>query len=85
MEQEVINELLEGKQLEYMTLEHIEKLPYKNFPLTESPFLSDQEKTWSSLFSVYFEKIFLKPLVPSSIKEGWGKNSQLPITTQVTC
>ncbi len=73
MEQEVINELLEGKQLEDMTLEDTEKLPYKNFQLTDLPFLSDQKKTWSSLLSVYFERIFLKPLVPSSVKEGWEK------------
>jgi hypothetical protein len=73
VEQEVINELLAGNPLEDLPLEDIEKLPYKNFQLTDWPFLSDQEKTWPGLLSVYFEKIFLKPLVPSSVKAGWGK------------
>jgi hypothetical protein len=73
VEQEVLDKLLEGKQLENMTLEQIDKLPYMNFQLADRSFLSNQKKTWSSLLSIYFDKIFLKPLVPQSVKQGWEK------------
>jgi len=73
VEQEVLDKLLGGKQLEDLTLEQINTLPYLNFQLADSPFLSDQEKTWSRLLSIFFEKIFLKPLVPQSVSEDWKK------------
>ncbi|UCF83598.1 MAG: hypothetical protein JSV50_20930, partial [Desulfobacteraceae bacterium] len=71
VEQEVFDELLEGKQLEKLTLEEINSLPFMDFQLTDWSFLSNQEKTWSSLLDIYFKKIFLKPLVPKSVKEEW--------------
>ena len=73
VEQEVVDKLLGGKRLEDMTLEQINNLPYIDFQLSDRPFLSDQEKTWPRLLSIFFEKIFLKPLGPQSVKEDWEK------------
>jgi len=69
VEQEVIDKFLEGKSLEDVSLKQISNLPYINFQLTDLPFLYDQEKSWSNLLSIYFEKIFFKPLVPKSVKK----------------
>ena len=73
VEQEVIDELLGGKDLDDMTLKQLNNLPYINFQLTDWSLLSDQERTWSNLFSIYLDKIFLKPLVPRAVKEDWRK------------
>ncbi len=73
VEQEVINKLLGGKRLENMTLEQIDGLPYLNFPLTDWSFFGDQENVWSGLFSIHFDSIFLKPLVPASVSKDWKK------------
>ncbi len=73
VEQEVINNLLGGKSIKDMSIDEIEDLPYLNFPLSDSIFFGDQEKIWSSLLSIHFDKIFLKPLVPTSVTQDWGK------------
>jgi hypothetical protein len=73
VEQEVLDKLLEGKKLENLTLKEINNLPFMDFRLTDWPFLSNQEKTWAKLLSIYFEEIFLKPLVPKSVKKEWEK------------
>jgi hypothetical protein len=73
VEQEKLNTLLEGKSLAELSMEEINKLPYLHCDLTHSPFLINQEKTWSGLCSIFFDEIFLKPLVPDRIKEDWGK------------
>ena len=73
VEEEVINKLLGGKHLEDMTLRQISNLPYINYQLTDWPFLSDQERIWSRLLPIYFDKIFLKALVPQSVKKDWEK------------
>jgi hypothetical protein len=73
VEEEVINKLLGGKHLEDMTLRQINNLPYINYQLTDWPFLSDQERIWSRLLPICFDKIFLKALVPQSVKKDWEK------------
>jgi hypothetical protein len=35
--------------------------------------LKDQKKQWSRLLPIFFDEIFLKPLVPQSLKKDWGK------------
>ncbi|MCD6297225.1 MAG: hypothetical protein J7M30_08730, partial [Deltaproteobacteria bacterium] len=71
VEQEVIDKLLGGKPLEKTNLDQLNNLPYINFQLTHSSFLGDQEKTWSRLLSVFFDNIFLKPLIPQTVREDW--------------
>ncbi|MDY6973522.1 MAG: hypothetical protein SV775_14525, partial [Thermodesulfobacteriota bacterium] len=73
VEQEVVDNLLGGKRLKDMTLEQINELPYIDFQLSDRPFLRDQEKNWGKLLSTFFEKIFLKSLVPQPVKEDWAK------------
>jgi hypothetical protein len=73
VEQEMLNTLLEGKALAELSMEEINKLPYLRYDLPNSPFLTNQEKTWSGLCSIFFDEIFLKPLVPDRVKEDWGK------------
>lgn len=73
VEQEMLNTLLKGKSPADLSIEEINHLPYLHYALTDSPFLVDQEKTWSGLLSIFFDKIFLKPLVPDRIKKDWEK------------
>ncbi len=73
VEQEVVNKLLERRRLEEMGLDEINSLPYLGLPLADFPLLCDQEKTWQKLLSIFFDDIFLKPLVPPSVREDWNK------------
>jgi hypothetical protein len=73
VEQEVVDKLLGGKPLEKTSLDQLNNLPYINFQLADSSFLGDQEKIWSRLLSVFFDNIFLKPLIPQTVKEDWKK------------
>ncbi|MBW1680808.1 MAG: hypothetical protein JRF59_03385 [Deltaproteobacteria bacterium] len=73
VEQETVNRLLGGRTLEEMTLEEIENLPYMDFRLSDRPYTVDQEKTWSRLLSVYFQQIFLKPLIPDNVRSNWDR------------
>ncbi len=68
VEQEVIERLSEGKDLQRMTLEEINNLAYLNLPL-DNEFTCDQQRVWPRLLSPYFDEIFLKPLIPDSVKE----------------
>lgn len=78
VEQEVVDRMLGEKDIAEMTLEQINRLPYLNFPLVESTFQRNQEKTWSELCSNFFDKIFLKPLVPVPIRDDWEKRFSSP-------
>jgi hypothetical protein len=72
VEKEVLDRLLGAKSLEAMTLEEVQDLAFLNFPLHDT-LAHDQEKTWSDILDLYFNKIFLKPLLPDSVKEAWQK------------
>lgn len=72
VEQEVIDRLLGGRDLETMNLGEINQLPYLNFPL-HSELAYDQEKVWSRLLGRYFSKIFLDTLIPDSVKAEWKR------------
>jgi hypothetical protein len=72
VEAEEMDRLLGGRRIAEMGMEEIHKLPYLDIPLHDR--LSyDQEKAWPRLLSVYFNQIFLKPLVPETIREEWGR------------
>jgi len=73
VEQKVINDLLGGKLLNNISLKEINKLPYLNFQLSDNSYLIDQEKNWSRLLSIFFNRIFLKPLVPNIVQEDWDQ------------
>ncbi|MFH1488459.1 MAG: hypothetical protein ABII06_06110 [Pseudomonadota bacterium] len=72
VEQEVLEKLFKGRDLEEMDLREIERLPYLNFPL-ENEFAYDQEKVWPAALSTYFNQIFFKPLLPDAIRQEWEK------------
>lgn len=72
VEKDIIDRLLGGRRLEDVTLEEINNLPYLNFSL-RNELSHDQEKTWPRLFSIFFEKVFLKPICPVSVRQEWGK------------
>ena len=72
VEKEVLDQLLDHKPLEAMSLEEIGDLPFLDFPLGDR-FGHDQEKTWSNILDLFFNRIFLKPLIPDSIREAWEK------------
>ncbi len=71
VEQEVLDKLLGGIKFDDMTLEQINCLKYLNFHLADLSVVSDQEKVWSRLLSIHFNKIFLKALLPPSLDEDW--------------
>ena len=72
VEKEVLDRLLEGRDLEKMSRRELNELPYLNFAL-EDELAYDKEKTWSKLLSTYFNKIFLKPLRPLSVRGDWDR------------
>jgi hypothetical protein len=72
VEKEVLDKFLGQRTLEDLSAEEIGRLPYLNFSLDDG-FAYDQEKTWARILFVYFNKIFLKPLIPNSMKEAWRK------------
>jgi len=72
VEKEVLDTLLGHRSVEDMPLREIFHLPYLHFSLDDG--LSyNQEKVWTKILSVYFNKIFLKPLIPDSVKNEWKK------------
>ncbi|SPD72056.1 conserved hypothetical protein [uncultured Desulfobacterium sp.] len=73
VEQEVISSLLKGKNIKEISLDDIAALAYLDFPLSDSIFFGDQEKIWSELLAIHFDKVFLKPLVPLSVTDDWDK------------
>ena len=70
VEQEVLARLLGDRDFESMSLKEINRLPYLNFPL-DVELAYDQERVWTKVLSVYFSKIFLKPMIPDSVKAEW--------------
>ena len=78
VEEEVVRELLQGKDLASMTLREIDSLPYMDFELEQQPFLKDQEKDWAQALNIFYKRIFLKPLVPQWVLEAWQERFILP-------
>jgi len=72
VEQEVLDRLLEQRDLEGTGLEEIKQLAYLNYPLQDEVSY-DQHKVWPKLLSTYFHEIFLKPLIPDAVREEWRK------------
>jgi len=70
VEQEVLDTLLGGRDPKRLNLEEMNHLPYLNFPLDGEP-AYDQEKAWPKLLSIYFNELFLKPLIPDPVKANW--------------
>ena len=73
VEQEIVDTLLGGKSFEKMPLEEINNLPYINSHFAGWSFPIDQEKIWAKLFEIFFDKVFLKPVVPDPVKREWKK------------
>jgi hypothetical protein len=72
VEKEVLDRVLQGRSLESMLPQDMQELPYLDFSLHDG-FAYDQEKGWDRLLSVFFNKIFLKALLPKSIEDEWQK------------
>ena len=70
VEQEVTERLLGDRDIETMRVEEMNHLPYLNFPL-DGELAYEQEKVWPKALSIYFNKIFLKPLIPDWVKAEW--------------
>ncbi len=70
VEQEIMGGLLGERDLDEMTLEDINNLPYLNLPLNDT-LVYDQEQYWPRLLRIYFDTLFLKPVIPESIKAEW--------------
>ena len=78
VEQEVLEELLEGRELKDLTLRQMNKLRHMNFSLGDRPFTRLQDKVWPRLLSLFFDPIFLKPLVPEAVKNDWDRRFSCP-------
>lgn len=72
VDHELIEKLLKNRTPDTLSLEDIESLPFLNIPLS-GRHSADQEKSWSKPVSIFFNEIFLKPLVPESVKAEWEK------------
>jgi len=73
VEQEGINQLLDGKSFEDLSIEEIHDLPYLDTPFEDWPFFIDQEKAWPRLLSPFFDKVLLNPVVPDPVRREWKK------------
>ena len=72
VEKEVLDRLLGHRSVEDMTLRDINHLSYLDFPL-EDDLSYNQEKVWTKILDLFFNKIFLRPLIPDSVKNEWKK------------
>jgi hypothetical protein len=72
VEKEVLDRLLGHRRLEDLTLREINQLPYLDFSL-EDGLSYNQEKVWTKIHGLFFNKIFLKPSIPDSVKAEWRK------------
>ncbi|RLB08656.1 MAG: hypothetical protein DRG27_05440, partial [Deltaproteobacteria bacterium] len=73
VEPELVNKLLNGRDISSLSLEEINKLPYMNFPLPEKHIKKDQKKMWSKLFDRYLEKKNFCAITPETLKKEWEK------------
>jgi hypothetical protein len=80
VEKEVLDRLFGGRNPESLTPDEIQDLPFLGFSL-HGALAYDQEELWEGLLSVFFKKIFLKPLLPQTVKEEWRKRFTTPSYT----
>ncbi len=73
IEPELVNKLLNGKDISSLSLEEINKLPYMDFSLPEKYIKKDQKKMWSKLFDRYLEKKNFCAITPETLKKEWEK------------
>ena len=75
VEPEIIDRLLNGKDISSLSLEEINKLPYMELSLPEKYVRKrkDQKRMWSTLFDRYLEKVRFCTFTPEALKEEWGK------------
>ncbi|RLB82750.1 MAG: hypothetical protein DRH15_05895, partial [Deltaproteobacteria bacterium] len=71
VEPEIIDRLLNGTDIDTLTLQQLNELPYLDYPLRRLPFSGVQEKTWSKLLDTFFDQGFLRSIVPETIKKEW--------------
>ncbi|MBW1996916.1 MAG: hypothetical protein JRJ29_03005 [Deltaproteobacteria bacterium] len=76
MGSDILNKLLDGRNVEELNIEEMDELPYLNYPL-EDTLSYDQVKAWPEMFSPFFEEIFLKPLLPESVKSDWERRFRI--------
>jgi hypothetical protein len=72
IEPDILNRLSGGRDLEKMSLEEINNLPFLNMPLY-GEFNYDQRKAWLKILPLFFDGIFHKPLITHSITDKWKK------------
>ena len=72
VEKEILDRLLGPRSVGAMSLREIQQLPYLDFPLDDGLFYN-QEKVWTRILTPFFNKIFLKPYTPESVKRDWEK------------
>ena len=72
VEKEVLDLILQGRDIESMSSQDLKELPYLDFSLRDG-LTYDQEKGWEHVLSFFFNKIFLKALLPKSVAEEWQK------------
>lgn len=71
VEQDVIDRLLKGKSVEMLSLDEISALPFLDTPFADHSVLENQKKAWPKIFSVFFDEIFLRSVVPEIVSEDW--------------
>jgi hypothetical protein len=78
VELEILDQLLGGRDLNHLSVEEVDTLAYLNFPLSDHPLAKNQQVTWSGNLSFFFDEIFLKPLVPQSVRQEWERRFSCP-------
>ncbi len=77
VEPEIINKLLNGRDISSLRLEEINKLPYMRFRLPERKLKIEQKKAWLRLFNKYFEEKQFCFVTPEAVKDEWEKRFEL--------
>ena len=71
VEQEVISGLLKGRDVDQLTMEELNSLPRRYFPLSTPAVPADQAISWNKLLTVFFQKIFFKPYIFKPVRQEW--------------
>ncbi len=73
VESEILDRLLRGKDINSLSIDEINRLPYMDLKLPERLFNRDQKKIWSNLFKRFFEEERFISVVPNTLKKEWNK------------